>query len=155
LTVATDIKSNFNAAVLVVPLNEIANDFQNQSDDALKIKQDIANFVDTAGIFDSSELGMAFLKYSADWQKISDAYLKLSADFHQISSDFIPEGGKGHGPSLTFDQVVFKHPGDFVQLSLDLKLADTALGGLGGDFHKLADAFENAGPATTPTFKLG
>jgi hypothetical protein len=154
-TVASDIKSNFNTAVLVFPLNEIATDFQNQSDDALKIKQDIANFVDTAGISNSSELGMAFLKYSADWQKISDAYLKLSADFRQISSDFIPAGGKGHGPSLTFDQVVQKFPGDFVQLGQDLKLADAALSGLGGDFHKLADAFENAGPSATPTFKLG
>ena len=155
LTVASDIKSNFNTEVLVFPLNEIATDYQNQSDDALKIKQDIANFVDTAGISDSSDLGMAFLKYSADWQKISDAYVKLSADFRQISSDFIPAGGKGHGPSLTFDQVILKHAGDFVQLSQDLKLVDAALGGLGGDFHKLADAFENGAQGNTPAFKLG
>src|SRR5262249_7907812 len=154
LTVATDIKSNFNAAVLAFPLNRIATDYQNQSDDALKIKQDIAGFVALPGISHSSEPGMAFLKYPSDWQKISDAYLKLSADFHQISSDFIPAGGKG-GPSLTFDQVVLKHAGDFVQLSLDLKLADAALGGLGGDFHKLADAFEHGGQGNTPTFKLG
>lgn len=154
-TVATDIKSNFNTAVLVFPLNEIGTDFQNQSDDALKIRQDIANFVDTAGISDSSDLGMAFLKYSADWQKISDAYLKLSADFHQIASDFIPAGGKGHGPSLTLDQVVLKHSADFVQLSQDLKVADAAVSGLGGDFHKLADAFQNAGQGNTPTFKMG
>jgi hypothetical protein len=151
-TVASDIKSNFNTAVLVFPLNEIATDFQNQSDDALKIKQDIANFVDTAGISNSSELGMAFLKYSADWQKISDAYLKLSADFEQISSDFAQTEDSG---AIKFDQVVLAHTDDFVKLGQDLKLADAALGGLGGDFHKLADAFENAGPATTPTFKLG
>ena len=153
-TVATDIKSNFNTAVLVFPLNQIGNDYQNQSDDALKIKQDIANLVDIAGISSSSDLGMAFLKYSADWQKISDAYVKLSADFHQIASDFIPVGGKGHGPSLTLDQVVLKHAGDFVQLAQDLKVADTALSGLGGDFHKLADAFQNGGPVNTPTFKM-
>src|SRR5262249_36948671 len=133
----------------------IGTDFQNQSDDALKIKQDVANFVETAGISNSSELGMAFLKYSADWQKISDAYLKLSADFHQIASDFIPHGGKGHGPSLTLDQVVLKHSGDFVQLAQDLKVADAALGGLGGDFHKLADAFQDGGQGNAPTFKLG
>src|SRR5262249_22197258 len=56
LTVASDIKSNFNTAVLVFPLNQIATDYQNQSDDALKIRQDIADFVDGAGISDSSRL---------------------------------------------------------------------------------------------------
>jgi hypothetical protein len=57
--------------------------------------------------------------------------------------------------SFKFDQAVHKFAADFTALSGDLKLADTALSALGGDFHKLADAFENTGPATTPTFKLG
>ena len=132
--------------------NKISVDYKVQSADALSIKGDIAGFLDISGISDSSPLGMAFFKYSADWQKISDAYLKLSADFQKVSEDFLPIEGSA---PLKFDQIVHKFAGDFVQLSQDLKLADAALGGLGGDFHKLADAFENAGPVTTPTFKLG
>ena len=150
LATAGDIKGSPTES-LSLNFSKIAVDYKQQSDDALKIKQDIADFIDIAGISDSSELGTAFFKYSGDFQKISDAYLKLSADFQKISSDFPTEGNA----PLTFDQVVLKHADDFVQLSQDLKLADAALGGLGGDFHKLADAFENAGPVITPTFKLG
>jgi hypothetical protein len=151
LAAASDIKSNPTES-LSLTFSKISFDYKQQSDDALKIRQDIANFLDISGISDSSELGMAFFKYSGDWQKISDAYLKLSTDFQNISSDF--DSNEENGP-IKFDQVVLKHAEDFLQLGQDLKLADTALGDLGGDFHKLADAFENAGPATTPTFKLG
>jgi hypothetical protein len=151
LATASDIKGSPTES-LSLNFSKFAIDYKQQSDDAFKIKQDIADFIDIAGISDSSELGMAFFKYSSDWQKISDAYLNLSTDFQKISSDFAPNEESG---PIKFDQVVLKHAGDFVQLSQDLKLADAALGGLGGDFHKLADAFENAGPVTTPTFKLG
>jgi len=137
---------------LSLAFHKISIDYKEQSADALQIKQDIADFLDITGISDSSPLGMAFFKYSGDFHKISDAYLKLSADFQKLSSDFVPNEESG---PIKFDQVVLKHADDFVQLSQDLKLADAALGGLGGDFHKLADALENAGPATTPTFKLG
>jgi hypothetical protein len=152
LGAASDLKSGVPTESLSLTFNKISVDYKAQSDDALKIKSDIAGFLDVAGISDSSELGTAFFKYSGDWQKISDAYLKLSADFQKISSDFIPVEGSG---PIKFDQVVLKHADDFVQLGQDLKLADAALGGLGGDFHKLADALENAGPTTPPTFKLG
>jgi hypothetical protein len=151
LGAASDLKSGVPTESLSLTFNKISVDYKTQSDDALKIKSDIADFLDVAGISNSSELGTAFFKYSGDLQKISDAYLKLSADFQKISSDFIPIEGSG---PIKFDQVVLKHADDFVQLGQDLKLADAAVGGLGGDFHKLADAFENAGPATPPTFKL-
>jgi hypothetical protein len=150
LGAASDIKGTPTES-LSLSFHKISLDYKAQSDDALKIRQDIADFLDITGTA-SSELGVAFFKYSGDLQKISDVYIKLSADFQQISSDFVPSEGGG---SIKFDEVVLKHADDFVQLSQDLKLADAALGGLGGDFHKLADALENAGPATTPTFKLG
>jgi hypothetical protein len=148
---ASDIKSDAPTESLSLSFSKIAIDYKAQSDDVLKIRNDILDFIDIAGISDSSELGMAFFKYSGDLQKISDAYLKLNADFQKISSDFVPTEDSG---PIKFDQVVLKHADDFVQLSQDLKLADAALGGLGGDFHKLADALENAGPTTTP-IKLG
>jgi hypothetical protein len=156
LDAASGIKSDAPAESLTLNFSKISFDYKEQSADALSIKGDIAGFLDISGISDSSELGMAFLKYSADSQKISDAYLKLSADFQQISTDFTETGGqKGFGAPLTFDQAVLKFAGDFKVLSQDLKVADTALSGLSGDFHKLADAFQNAGPSTTPSFKLG
>lgn len=155
LGTASDIKSDAPAESLSLNFSKISVDYKEQSADALSIKGDIAGFLDISGISDSSELGMAFLKYSADWQKISDAYLKLSVDFQLISSDLAPTEGKGFGAPLTFEQAVIKFASDFTALGQDLKLADTALSGLGGDFHKLADAFENAGPSTTPSFKLG
>jgi hypothetical protein len=152
LGAASDLKSDAPIESLSLSFHKISVDYKQQSADALSIKGDIAGFLDVAGVSDSSPLGMAFIKYSADWQNISDAYLKLSADFQKISSDFVPP--EGNAP-LKFADVVLKHADDFVQLGQDLKLADAALGGLGGDFHKLADALENAGPSTTPTFKLG
>jgi hypothetical protein len=151
LAAASDIKSNPTES-LSLTFSQIAVDYKHQSDDALKIRQDIAGFLDIAEISVSSELGMAFFKYSGDLQKISDAYLSLRDDFQKISGYFAPTEDSGQ---IKFDQVVLAHTDDFVKLGQDLKLADAALGGLGGDFHKLADAFENAGPATTPTFKLG
>jgi len=158
LDAAPDIKSDAPAESLSLNFSKIRIAYQAQSADALSIKGDIAGFLRIGEISDSSELGMAFLKYSADWQKISDAYLQLSADFQKISTDFAQtDGGKGFGrpPPLKFDQAVVKFAGDFTALSQDLKVADAALSGLGGDFHKLADAFENAGPSSTPTsFKL-
>jgi hypothetical protein len=157
LATAPEIKSDAPAESLSLNFSKISVDYKAQSADALSIKGDIAGFLDISGISESSALGMAFLKYSLDYQTISDAYLKLSTDFQQIASDFTTTGGqKGFGETpLTFEQAVIKFAGDFTTLSQDLKVADAALSGLGGDFHKLADAFENAGPSTTPSFKLG
>ena len=152
LGTASDIKRDAPTESLSLNFNKISQDYKAQSADALSIKGDIADFLDIGGISDSSALGIAFFKYSADWQKISDAYLKLSVDFQTISNDFLPT--EDNAP-LKFDQIVHKFAGDFFQLRKDLNLADAALSGLGGDFPKLADAFEHAGPVTTPTFKLG
>jgi hypothetical protein len=152
LGTALDIKGDAPTESLSLDFHKISVDYQAQSADALSIKGAIADFLKISGISDSSELGMAFFKYSADWQKISDAYFKLGTDFQTISDHFLPTEDSA---PFKFDQIVHKFAGDFTALSQDLKFADAALSGLGGDFHKLADAFENAGPVTTPTFKLG
>jgi hypothetical protein len=152
LGAASDIKTDAPTESISLTFHKISQDYEAQSADALSIKGHIADFLDIGGISDSSELGMAFFKYSADWQKISDAYLQLGADFQKISNDFLPTEANR---KVKLSQIVLDHTADFVQLSQDLKVADAALSGLGGDFHKLADALENAGPSTTPTFKLG
>jgi hypothetical protein len=148
LAVASDIKSGAIES-LSLNLSKISVDYKEQGNDALTIGADLADFVKISGISDST-LGAAFLKFSADWQKVGADYLKLGEDFQKISSDLVPT--EDSGPAK-FDQVVLTHADDFIKLSQDLKLADAALGTLGGDFHKLADTFENAGPVIIPTTK--
>jgi hypothetical protein len=148
LGAASDIKGGAIES-LSLSFGKISVDYKEQGSDALAIGADLADFVTISGISES-DVGAAFLKFSADWQKVGADYLKLSTDFQKISNDFVPTEDSG---PVRFDQVVLKHADDFIKLSQDLKLADAALGTLGGDFHKLAEAFENAGPVIIPTTK--
>jgi hypothetical protein len=150
LAAASDVKM-MPTESLSLNFSKISVEYKAQSDDELKIAGDLVDFIRISG-FSDSDAGAAFLKFAGDSEKIGADYLKLSVDFQQISSDFVPTEGSG---PLKFDQVVAAHADDFIKLSTDLKLTNADLGALGGDFHKLAEAFESPGQVTTPTFKLG
>jgi hypothetical protein len=150
LGAASDIKGSPTES-LSLTFNKISVEYQNQSDDVLKIKQDIVDLLDTSGISES-KVGESFIKFTLETVVISSAALSLSTDFHKISTDLAVASDSG---PMTFDQVVVKFADDFIKLAQDLKIADSAFTAIGGDIVKLGEALEHPGPMTTPTFKLG
>ena len=147
LGAASDFKAG-STENLSLTFNKIAIDYQNQSDDALKLSEDFGDFVKISGISESSKVGEAFLKITLETVVISSADLKLSTDFQKISTDIAEASDSG---PIKLDQVVLKYSDDFVKLAQDLKFADGAFAALGGDFVKLAEAIEHPGPTTVPT----
>jgi hypothetical protein len=151
LAAAPDIKSDTPTESLSLNFSNISVDYKNQGNDANQIATALTEFVRINKLSDSP-VGEAFLKFSDEWKVVAADYLKLSSDFATIAED---AGSTSDSGPIKFDQLVFKFQDAFVTLAQDLKVTDHALGSLGGDFHKLADTLQNAGPSTPPSFKLG
>ncbi len=142
---------------------KISLDYKEQSADQLKIAADLESFVKISGISENSALGMAFVKLSGDSVKLADDYKFLSADFLKIAQDLAPSDDDTittdhkidfkFDIAIKFDQAVLQHPDDFIKLGADLAKLNTDLRSFGGDFIKLADAFENPGHVIIPTAK--
>ena len=146
LGTASDIKGSPTES-LRLAFNKISIDYKQQSDDALKLGEDFADFVRISGLSES-KVGETFLKITLETVLISSADLKLSTDFQKISTDLAAASDSG---PVKLDQVVIKYADDFVKLAQDLKLADGPFAALGGDIVKLAEAIEHPGPVTIPT----
>ncbi len=150
LGAAADIKGSPTETISLT-FQKISVEYQNQSDDAVKLSQDFTDFVKISGVSDS-KVGETFLKISLETVLVSSADAALSADFQKISTDL---AAASDGGLKTFDQVVVNNPDDFKVLAQDLKAADAAFANLGGAFVKLADAIEHPGPIITPTITSG
>jgi len=138
---------------------KISLDYKNQSDDQSNIATDLANFIKISGISERSALGTAFLKLSGDSLNLANDYKFLSGDFLKVSQDLAPQLSEDgaisidHKIDIKFDQAIVQHADDFIKLSADLIKLNTDLQGVGGDFIKLADAFEDRGHLIVPTGK--
>jgi len=134
---------------------KISLDYKNQSDDQLKIAADLASFIKISGISERSALGTAFLKLSGDSVQLANDYKFVSGDFLKVSQDLAPTISEDGATSIDikFDQAIVQHADDFIKLGADLIKLNTDLQGVGGDFIKLADAFEDRGHLIIPTAK--
>jgi hypothetical protein len=138
---------------------KISLDYKNQSDDQFKIAADLAGFIKISGISERSELGAPFLKLSGDSVKLANDYKIVSGDFLKVSQDLVPPVGEVGTISvdqkidIKFDQALVQHADDFIKLGADLIKLNADLHGVGGDFIKLADAFEDRGHLIVPTGK--